>query len=115
MKKPAKKNKSDLSDWMQAIEKSGERMRKTQEAKVKALIEGLPAEIRKLAKHDNDMLLDVMLNASTKRFGYDKSENDIWAKLYVAARKEAVKRMANMETLERKRNSPVKIRKRMEE
>lgn len=93
MKKPIKKTKSTLDGWMKAIEDSGERMRKTQEAKVKALTEGLPAEIKKLRRHDNETLLDVMLNASAKRFGYDKAENDIWAKLYVAARRRVIKRM----------------------
>lgn len=102
MKKPAKKSKEvevpadagGLSGWMDVISRQQERARKEQLRKVRIMRKGLAEQIAKLKDYDDEELVDNMVLMSGKRFGWDKSENEIWAKLYLAAKKEVLKRMA---------------------
>lgn len=85
---------SGLSGWMDVIAKQEERNRIAQLRKVRIMRKGLKDQIAKLKDYDDEELVDNMVLMSGKRFGWDKSENEIWAKLYLAAKKEVLKRMA---------------------
>lgn len=92
-KRVANKKGSTLSDWSGIIARQAEASRKVQDTKVAAMRKGLRAQIAMLKKHDNELLLDTLLNAHAKQGSYDPREGEIWTKLYKAARKEILHRL----------------------